>query len=164
MTRCFILLGSNQGDRLDLMDKALSAIDARCGCVVAKSSLYESEPWGFEATTWFLNQVAVVDTNLAADEVLTALLDIERALGRVRHEHALGYESRPIDLDLLYYGDLCVETPSLCLPHPRLHQRRFTLMPLYEVAPDYVHPILHLSHSVLLEQCEDFSVVRQYNF
>ena len=163
MTRCFILLGSNQGDRLMLINEALIAIEKRCGNIIALSSIYESEPWGFDATTWFLNQVAIIDTNLIPEEVLSSLHDIERTLGRVRHDDVYGYESRPIDLDLLYYGDICVDSASISIPHPRLHLRRFTLMPLCEVAADYKHPILNLSHSELLSQCQDFSEVRVYD-
>ena len=139
----FILLGSNLGDRQLLVNQACRLMEERCGKIVAKSRLYESEPWGFKAEHWFLNQVVVVDTELSPDELMDALLAIEHELGRDRSTPHEGYVSRPMDLDILYWGnDLVVEKQHVIIPHPRLHQRRFTLLPLCDVAPDYVHPIL----------------------
>ena len=159
----FILLGSNLGDRQLLINQACEMIEERCGRIVSKSHLYESEPWGFKAEHWFLNQVVVLDTEMSPDDLMDALLAIEKELGRDRTTPHEGYVSRPMDLDILYWGkDLIVEKQHVIVPHPRLHQRRFTLLPLCDVAPDYVHPILKKTNRQLLDECQDFGKVNIY--
>jgi 2-amino-4-hydroxy-6-hydroxymethyldihydropteridine diphosphokinase len=128
---------------------------------VAQSSAYESEPWGFEAKEWFLNRLIVVETELEPEAMMRQLLDIEAELGRVRHPEAGGYASRTADLDILYYGSRIVLTDSLTIPHPRLHQRRFALLPLCEVVPEFVHPAFNMTQTELLKRCFDFSEVRK---
>ena len=161
MERCFILFGSNMGDKNKIYAQACQLINNRCGRIVAQSSAYESEPWGFEAKEWFLNRLIVVETELEPEAMLHQLLDIEAELGRVRHPEAEGYTSRTADLDILYYGSRIVLTDSLTIPHPRLHQRRFALLPLCEVAPEFVHPAFNLTQPELLKRCFDFSEVRK---
>ena len=125
------------------------------------SSPYESEPWGFETKEWFLNRVIVVETELMPEEMLRQLLDIEHELGRERHPEIQGYASRTADLDILYFGDRIFLTETLTIPHPRLHRRRFALLPLCEVAPDLVHPALGLTQTELLKRCPDTLMVRK---
>ena len=161
MERCFILFGSNMGDKNKIYAQACLSINNRCGRIVAQSSAYESEPWGFEAKECFLNRLIVVETELEPEAMLHQLLDIEAELGRVRHPEAGGYTSRTADLDILYYGSRIVLTDSLTIPHPRLHQRRFALLPLCEVAPEFVHPAFNLTQTELLKRCFDFSEVRK---
>ena len=161
MERCYILFGSNMGDKDAIFAQACLLINNRCGQVVQVSAAYESEPWGFEADEWFLNRVIVVDTELAPDDLMQHLLDIERELGRIRHPEAKGYTSRTADLDLLYYGQRVVNTERLTVPHPRLHLRRFALVPMCEVAPDWEHPVLEMTQEELLLHCPDDSVVRE---
>lgn len=161
MEQCYLLFGSNMGDKKALFDQACLSINKRCGHVVATSSFYESEPWGFEAEEWFLNRVIVVETALKPEEMLRQLLLIEKELGRVRSPKAKGYASRPVDLDILYFGDRIILTDDLIVPHPRLHHRRFALLPLCEVTPDFKHPILGLTQNELLERCNDPLVVRK---
>lgn len=151
----FILLGSNMGNREELLNEAIVMIESRCGKVVLKSSLYESEPWGFETENLFLNQAIAIEPVLSPHDLLKELLTIEAELGRKRKENHIGYESRPIDLDIIYYDDLINNDEDLILPHPRLHQRRFVLTPLCEIAPDFVHPVFKVSNKLLLERCED---------
>lgn len=155
----FILLGSNLGDRKNLVERAIELIELRCGNVVMKSRQYESEPWGFEAEYNFINQVIVVKTEMFPHDLLTELLSIESELGRQRHENVIGYESRPIDLDILYYDDLVINDENLILPHPRIHLRKFALLPLCDVASDFIHPIFDKSNKILLEECDDNSIV-----
>lgn len=163
MTRLsFILLGSNMGDREVVLDNAIKEIEKRCGRIVNKSSLYESEPWGFDTDLYFLNQAIAVETELEPHDLLKELLTIEAELGRRRNENHIGYESRPIDLDIIYIDDMINEDEDLILPHPRMHLRRFVLAPLSEISPDFVHPILRESNSTLLDRCEDQSEVRLY--
>ena len=161
MERCFILFGSNMGDKNKIYAQACLLINNRYGRIVAQSSAYESEPWGFEAKEWFLNRLIVVETELEPEAMMRQLLDIEAELGRVRHPEAGGYTSRTADLDILYYGSRIVLTDNLTIPHPRLHQRRFALLPLCEVAPEFVHPAFNMTQTELLKRCFDFSEVRK---
>lgn len=139
MTRAYIGLGSNLGDREATIRRALALLAAAEGVeLVAVSSLRETEPVGFAPQPRFLNGAAAVETDLSPRELLERLLAIERALGRVRSGPRFG--PRRIDLDLLVYGDAQVEEPGLSVPHPRLHERRFVLEPLRELAPDLVVP------------------------
>lgn len=157
----FILLGSNLGDRQLLVNQACRMVEERCGKIVAKSRLYESEPWGFKSEHWFLNQVVEISTSLSPDELMDTLLLIEKELGRDRSTPHEGYVSRPMDLDILYWGDaLIADGQHVIIPHPRLHQRRFTLLPLCDVAPDYVHPILKKTNLQLLDECQDHGIVK----
>ena len=159
----FILLGSNLGDRQLLINQACEMIEERCGRIVSKSRLYESEPWGFKSEHWFLNQVVVLDTEMSPDDLMDTLLAIEKDLGRDRTTPHEGYVSRPMDLDILYWGkDLIVEKQHVIVPHPRLHKRRFTLLPLCDVAPDYVHPILKKTNRQLLDECQDTGIVKTF--
>ena len=159
----FILLGSNLGNRQLLINQACKMIEERCGKIVAKSRLYESEPWGFKSEHWFLNQVVEIDTSLSPDELMQTLLAIEEEHGRDRSTLHEGYVSRPMDLDILYWGDgLIIENQHVIVPHPRLHQRRFTLLPLCDIAPDYVHPIKNKTNRQLLDECQDVGKVNIY--
>ena len=160
MENCYVLFGSNMGDKKALFEQACMLINNRCGHITCVSSAYESEPWGFEADEWFLNRVIIVETELSPTDMLQQMLDIERELGRIRHPEAEGYTSRTADLDLLYYGDQVIMTDFLTVPHPRLHLRRFALMPLCEVAPHLVHPVFHKTQAELLQQCADVCIVR----
>lgn len=159
----FVLLGSNLGDREFLVNQACKMMDERCGEIVAKSRLYESEPWGFLAEYWFLNQVIVLKTTLSPDDLMRKLLSIEKELGRDRSQPHEGYVSRPMDLDILYYGSEIIDTQMVTAPHPRLHQRRFTLLPLCDVAPDFVHPTMKKTNLQLLDECQDAGKVNIYN-
>ncbi len=161
MEKCYILFGSNMGDKSEIFEQACALINNRCGRIVAVSSAYESEPWGFEADEWFLNRLIVIETEFAPDELMRQLLDIEAELGRVRHPEIEGYTSRVVDLDILYYGNRVMQTPMVTVPHPRLHLRRFALMPLCELIPDFVHPVLQQTQRELLEACLDAMEVRK---
>jgi 2-amino-4-hydroxy-6-hydroxymethyldihydropteridine diphosphokinase len=149
------------GDKSEIFEQACALINNRCGRIVAVSSAYESEPWGFEADEWFLNRLIVIETEFAPDELMRQLLDIEAELGRVRHPEIEGYTSRVVDLDILYYGNRVMQTPMVTVPHPRLHLRRFALMPLCELIPDFVHPVLQQTQRELLEACLDAMEVRK---
>ena len=151
----FVLLGSNLGDRELLVNQACKMLEERCGEIVAKSRLYESEPWGFQAEHWFLNQVVEIRTSLSPDVLMQTLLTIEKELGRDRSMPHQGYVSRSMDIDILYYGKDIIDTEMVTAPHPRLHQRRFTLLPLCDIAPDFVHPRLKKSNLQLLDECQD---------
>lgn len=148
----YLLLGANLGDRVATLCRAVDLVGARVGAVVQASGLYETAPWGVTDQPSFLNQVLGVETRLTPEAVLTQTQTIEEELGRVRHEK---WGARVIDLDILYYGDLIVQSEILTVPHPFLHERRFTLVPLAEIAPDFVHPVLQKTTSDLLTTCTD---------
>ena len=161
--RTILLLGGNMGQRRRLLAEARGEIVLRAGRVLKASSLYETEPWGFESEQNFLNQVVVVATNHGPQELLTILQEIEKQLGRKKEKTPTreendgpgGYSSRPIDIDILFYDQQIIDTPTLKVPHPQLHKRRFTLEPLHEVAPDMLHPVLKKTTARLLDECRD---------
>ncbi|MDG1136299.1 MAG: 2-amino-4-hydroxy-6-hydroxymethyldihydropteridine diphosphokinase [Bacteroidales bacterium] len=156
----YLLLGSNIEPRLDYINRALAEIKNRVGLINDKSSLFESEAHGFVSNTKFINQVLKVKSIHTAEDVLTVILDIEKGLGRKRQYD--GYSSRTIDIDILYYNEDVFNLDQLVIPHPRLHRRRFTLLPLNEIASDYIHPIINRSNEELLEECKDLSEVNKY--
>lgn len=159
----FILVGSNVGECESLMNQAIERMNGICGRVVAKSPVYESEPWGFESENWFLNQVVKMETQFGPDELMKRLLAIELELGRDRVTPHEGYVSRPMDLDILYFGNQIIETEYVTAPHPRLHLRRFTLMPLCDLCPEMLHPRLKMTNAELLQVCCDNGAVKKLN-
>jgi 2-amino-4-hydroxy-6-hydroxymethyldihydropteridine diphosphokinase len=135
--RAFVGIGANLGDREATIRRAVELLDEIDGIeVVAMSTLRETEPWGPVEQPPFVNGAVAVETALEPSELLAALLDVERLLGRTRAGERWG--PRTIDLDLLLYGERVVDEPGLAVPHPRLHERRFALEPLAELAPDAV--------------------------
>jgi 2-amino-4-hydroxy-6-hydroxymethyldihydropteridine diphosphokinase len=156
----FLGIGTNLGSRGINLEKAIERIGEFIGPVIESSSIYETEPWGFQANEEFLNQVVRVRTDLNPSGLLGRILMIESLLGRIRGEKR--YESRLIDIDILLYDDIIVDEESLKIPHPLMHQRRFVLVPLCELAPDMIHPVLKKTFADLLEICEDKGVVRPH--
>jgi 2-amino-4-hydroxy-6-hydroxymethyldihydropteridine diphosphokinase len=154
MHTAYLLLGANLGERLATIERALAFIEASVGAVVGQSSMYQTAPWGNTQQPPFLNQVVQVKTQLRPAEVLAQILTIEKQLGRVRTQH---WGARLIDIDILYYDHLMFQTDELNIPHPHLHERRFTLVPLVEIAPHYIHPTIGQSNQWLLDNCLDMS-------
>jgi 2-amino-4-hydroxy-6-hydroxymethyldihydropteridine diphosphokinase len=154
MSTAAIALGANLGDRRQNIEAALRALGALPGVDLVKTSALLENPsvGGPPGAPDFLNAAALVETILTPDQLLDCLLDIERQLGRSRARHEQKNEPRPIDLDLLFYDDHLVQTDRLTLPHPRMHQRRFVLQPLAQIAPDAVHPVLKKTIRHLLLQ------------
>lgn len=142
MPKLYLSLGSNEGDREQLLRSAIDAIGQLIGPVDSISPFVETEPWGFESPHPFVNAALSVETSLPAMDVLERTQSIERQLGRRRKSIAGRYEDRPIDIDLLLYGDLVLTTERLTLPHPLLPERLFVLEPLAEIAPQILHPTL----------------------
>ncbi|PSL29413.1 2-amino-4-hydroxy-6-hydroxymethyldihydropteridine diphosphokinase [Dyadobacter jiangsuensis] len=152
----FLLLGSNLGDRPQVLAAARETIAEQAGNITRQSAIYETAPWGITDQPAFLNQVLEITTSLLPEDLLRIILNIEHDLGRVRYER---WGARVIDIDILYFGEVVMDSARLTLPHPRIQDRRFVLAPLAEIAPDFVHPLLQKTSSQLLEQCPDTSAV-----
>ena len=159
MYAAYIGFGSNIGDRLKHLQNAIHALSKTEGINLQKiSSVYKTDPIGYEAQGQFLNGVAAIQTSLSPLSLLQTLKDIETAVGR---QHRTRWGPREIDLDLLIYGDLRVQTEELVIPHPEMHLRRFVLAPLAEIAPNLVHPVFQESIQTRLNRLEEGkSVIR----
>lgn len=155
MAQAVIILGSNSGDRYNIIKEAITMLSQKAGKIAMASSLYETEPWGFECDEFFINRVIVLNTPLAPHKLLQAGLEIEKQLGRERHAEGPRYSQRPIDIDILFYDSLVIDTPVFTVPHPRITERRFVLIPLCEIMPDYIHPVFGQSIEALLRNCTD---------
>ena len=138
----YLGLGSNLGDKRKNIEKALTLISEKAGDILAFSGFYETQPYGYDSSEMFINAVAGIDTKLIPEELLLVTQDIEKETGRREKTVNGKYHDRIIDIDILLYDDLIVQTATLTIPHPFIHQRLFVLMPLSEIAPDIVHPVL----------------------
>ncbi len=151
MSRVFIGIGSNEGDRLQLISKATRALGSVPGIrLVQMATIIETEPVGGPPQDPYLNTVVEIDTEQAPAELLRVLQAIEQQLGRTSSPQRWG--PRPIDLDLLLYDDRVIHEPILDVPHPRMHERRFVLEPLVQLAPAVIHPVLHKTATELLSE------------
>jgi 2-amino-4-hydroxy-6-hydroxymethyldihydropteridine diphosphokinase len=157
MNQAVLLLGTNQGDRRQNLLKAITLIEIETGKVTAASGIYETAAWGDENQDAYYNQVLVTATQLEAGMLMQALLNIEKEMGRTRLRK---WEPRIIDIDILFFNSDVIREKDLTIPHPLLQDRRFTLIPLAEVLPDFIHPLLKKSTEELLELCFDKGEVK----
>jgi len=160
-TRVYLLLGSNLGNRLLQINLAKIEIETHCGMISTASKIYETAPWGDENQPGFLNQVIEIESGIAPADLLKQLQNIEKTIGREK-THKWG--PRIIDIDILFYGELIIHTKDLIIPHPELHKRRFTLVPLAEIAPSFFHPGLNKTVKTLLDECGNTLDVYEYNY
>lgn len=160
MKKAFLSIGSNRGDKKKNLGRAVRYINVSMGQIIDLSGIYESEPWGFESNENFLNMVVEIFTDLRPQELLKNCMEIELKLGRVRKDGE-GYASRTIDIDILLYADEVIDEENLKIPHPLIHERKFVLEPLAEIAPTNIHPVLGISIKDLLQKCKDESFVTQ---
>lgn len=159
--KAYFSLGSNLGNREQLIAEALRLMGERVGQCERVSSLKETQPVGFCSDNMFLNAAVMVETNLSPSEVLTATQQIEAELGRTHKSVSGCYTDRPIDIDILLMGDVVLDTPDLQIPHPRLHERRFVLEPLAEIAPEVEHPVSGLKVCEMLHRLNACSIVSE---
>jgi len=152
MNTAYLLIGGNLGDRAAYLGEAINQISAQCGRVISTSSIYETAAWGNVNQPAFYNQAVKLVTILSPEALIERLLAIENEMGRVRTEK---YGPRTIDLDILMINDIVIDTPTLTIPHPQLHNRRFALLPLHEIAPALHHPVLNKTIHELLLNCLD---------
>ncbi|MGO1244436.1 MAG: 2-amino-4-hydroxy-6-hydroxymethyldihydropteridine diphosphokinase [Sphingobacterium sp.] len=159
MNNAFLLLGANLGEPDRQLKDALKEINEKVGRITRYSSVYETEAWGVTDQPKFLNQVVNIETTLAPLQILEVIQGIEEKLGRVR---LTTWGARVIDIDILYYNELQLDHERLIIPHPYIADRKFTLIPLCEIAPEYIHPVLKISNAEVLELCKDPLNVYRY--
>jgi 2-amino-4-hydroxy-6-hydroxymethyldihydropteridine diphosphokinase len=152
INHAYLLMGGNTGDRLENLNRASKAIERQCGPILKRSSFYETAAWGMEGEPDFINQLLLIKTDLDPEKLLSTLLNIESEMGRKRQKR---YASRDIDIDILYYNDIVYQSTALTIPHPRISQRKFALVPLAEIAPDLVDPVSAKDMTILLNCCND---------
>lgn len=148
-------LGGSVGDRKSLLESAIDQCKT-LGNMILESSIYETAAWGGVATGSFLNQIIVLETGLNPEDLLKELQAIENSLGR---ERAVHWADRTMDIDILYFADELIQTGTLTIPHPAIASRKFVLIPLAEILPDFIHPVLEKSSLQMLKECEDESDV-----
>ncbi len=154
LNKFIISLGSNQGNRMRNLSLAVDSISDDLGDVIAKSKVYKTESWGYK-DVYYYNAVLCLISSIEPLILMDKLLEIEIKLGRQRKGDSHNYESRTIDLDILLIEGLCVNHHKLKVPHPRMHLRKFILLPLQEIAPEWKHEVIHKTISELLQSCED---------
>ena len=159
MNKAYLLIGGNMGNREAFLAAARKAIAEKCGNILCQSSLYQTEAWGLEDQDPFLNQVLQVDTSLSPQALLQTILAIETFLGRRRD---LKYGPRTIDIDILLFENKKVAEEGLTIPHPQMQSRRFVLVPLAEIAPQEMHPVLQKTAVQLLDECPDKLAVQKF--
>ncbi len=160
MNRAYLLTGSNLGDREQYLDAARDLINEHCCTIIATSSLYETAAWGKTDQPSFLNQALAIDTSLTARQLIRCILKVEKMMGRIRKEK---YGPRLIDIDILLFNNEKHNYQFLKLPHPEMPNRRFALLPLSEIAPGIIHPVLNKTIHVLLKECKDELPVKKYS-
>jgi 2-amino-4-hydroxy-6-hydroxymethyldihydropteridine diphosphokinase len=153
MARVYLLIGGNTGDRMKYLENAVEMIAQETGKVIKTSSVYETEPFGFRAKKQFFNICVLMETELSPHKILEVILKIETSLGRKRINERL--VSRTIDIDILFYDNIILYDPLLIIPHPELYKRNFAMIPMAEIGPEFIHPVLGKTITRLLEESTD---------
>ena len=162
MSIAYLCLGSNSGNRLQFIEQAISLLNlAENIKIIRSTALYETEPWGVKKQNWFLNIIVEIKTDLSPQDLLLKCMSIEKTLGRNRDKEQRWGE-RTIDIDIIFYNKDVVNTDMLTIPHPRMHQRAFVLVPLLELIPDFIHPVLNKTISDLYDELDNVEEVYLY--
>jgi 2-amino-4-hydroxy-6-hydroxymethyldihydropteridine diphosphokinase len=154
----YLSLGSNTGDSRKILHSACEAIAKHIGKIISLSFLYETEPWGNKDQPPFINLALSVETSMNPGQLLKETLKIEKNFGRERIER---WAPRTLDIDIIYFNTEIIVTKDLKIPHPEIHNRKFVLIPLVEIDPDFIHPVFNISNSDLLKRCKDVSEVKK---
>ena len=163
MAIVYLSLGSNIGDRVGYVQQATSLLGACENInIVSTSSFYETEPWGMESENWFVNAVIQITTTLEPEQLLAECQRIENQLGRKRTDKNIEYSDRTIDIDIIFYDNIIINTPTLTIPHKHFHRRVFMLIPMLEIAPDFVHPFFGKTVENLYEAIDEPEMVYLY--
>ncbi|NJB82423.1 2-amino-4-hydroxy-6-hydroxymethyldihydropteridine diphosphokinase [Wenyingzhuangia aestuarii] len=157
MNTALLSLGTNLGNKLENLNTAIQQI-SNLGKVVLISSVYQTPPWGFKSDD-FYNIAINLQTELSPELLIDQLLAIETTLGRTRNSLTEGYQARPLDIDIIFYNNQVINTQKLIVPHPRMQDRKFVLIPIIEIAPNFTHPALKTSLENLLETTDDASEI-----
>lgn len=152
MSKVYFSIGSNKGNRSQLINEAIDKIDISIGRVELKSSIYETQSWGFKSNN-FYNVCLLIESSLSVESIFNKILKIEKDMGRLKSGNK--YSDRCIDIDILFVEDIIVNNKNLIIPHPRLHLRKFVLTPMLDLTPDLIHPILNKSIKQLELECDD---------
>jgi len=160
MNTAYLLTGGNLGERVHNLAMARELVAAQTGNIIAASSLYETAAWGNTDQPAFLNQAIMIETPLNARQLIRRILKIEKKMGRIREEK---YGPRLIDIDILLFNNEKHNYQFLKLPHPEMQNRRFALLPLAEIAPEIIHPVLKKTITELLQECKDELEVKKYS-
>ena len=153
MNTCYLLLGGNLGNKEENLRQAVALLEQKLGSTAKKSSIFITAAWGNENQPEFYNQAIEISTTFLAKEVLKAALEVEELLGRKRNNDK--WQERTIDIDILFYNDEIINLPELKIPHPFIQERKFVLVPMNEIASDFIHPVFKKTIKQLLNECED---------
>ena len=152
MSKVYLSIGSNKGNRSVLINKAIDEIEKKVGIIISRSSIYQSKSWGFDSND-FYNLCLIIDTDIMPKSLLINLKKIEKSMGREDVDGS--YSDRFIDIDILFYDNIITDLEDLKIPHPKIEIRKFVLVPMLEIADDYVHPILNKTIKELYNDCSD---------
>ena len=152
MSKVYLSIGSNKGNRSVLINKAIDEIEKKVGIIISRSSIYQSKSWGFDSND-FYNLCLLIDTDIMPKSLLINLKRIEKSMGREDVDGS--YSDRLIDIDILFYDNITTDLEDLKIPHPKIEIRKFVLVPMLEIADDYVHPILNKTIKELYNDCSD---------
>ena len=152
MSKVYLSIGSNKGNRSVLINKAIDEIEKKVGIIISRSSIYQSKSWGFDSND-FYNLCLLIDTDIMPKSLLINLKKIEKSMGREDIDGS--YSDRFIDIDILFYDNITTDSEDLKIPHPKIEIRKFVLVPMLEIADDYVHPILNKTIRQLDNECDD---------
>ena len=152
MSKVYLSIGSNKGNRSVLINKAIDEIEKKIGKIISRTSIYQSKSWGFDSND-FYNLSLLIDTDIEPQSLLINLKKIEKSMGREDIDGS--YSDRFIDIDILFYDNIIIDSEDLKIPHPKIEIRKFVLVPMLEIADDYVHPILNKTIRQLDNECDD---------
>jgi len=152
MSKVYLSIGSNKGNRSVLINKAIDEIEKKIGIIISRSTIYQSKSWGFDSND-FYNLCLLIDTDIMPKSLLINLKKIEKSMGREDVDGS--YSDRLIDIDILFYDNITTDSEDLKIPHPKIEIRKFVLVPMLEIADDYVHPILNKTIKELYNDCSD---------